>query len=88
MATSRSVCQCITDPSCEPAREKRKTATSGGGQIHLPLQREDRKINLELQAPVKAQPNQALKLHLKASKTKGDLPEKLHVIVSAVDSGV
>ncbi len=58
------------------------------GLIHLPLQRDDRKINLELQTPAKAQPNQALKLRLKASKTNGKLPEKLHVIVSAVDSGV
>jgi uncharacterized protein YfaS (alpha-2-macroglobulin family) len=74
-----------------PASQQEKNAKlprRAVGLIHLPLQREDRKINLELQAPAKAQPNQALKLHLKASKTKGDLPEKLHVIVSAVDSGV
>ncbi len=58
------------------------------GVIHLPLQRDDRKIGLELQSPAKAQPNQTMKLHLKASKSKGDLPEKMHVIVSAVDSGV
>lgn len=54
------------------------------GIIHLPLLRESRHVQLELQAPVKTAPNQPLKIHLKTnSKAK-----QLHVVVSAVDAGV
>ncbi len=41
-----------------------------------------------LDAPLKTRPEQTLKVKVKASRTGGELPAQIQVLLSAVDSGV
>ena len=54
------------------------------GLIHLPISRDARKINLQVEAPTHAMPNQPLKVHLKSDVKS----QPVQVLLSAVDSGV
>ncbi|HFT5241356.1 TPA: alpha-2-macroglobulin [Yersinia enterocolitica] len=58
------------------------------GLLHLPLVDETRKLALQLDAPARIRPNQTLTVKVKAERTGAPLPEKVQVLVSAVDSGI
>jgi uncharacterized protein YfaS (alpha-2-macroglobulin family) len=58
------------------------------GLLHLPIAIDARRIDLALDAPLKIRPEQTLKVKVKASRVGGELPEKIQVLLSAVDSGV
>ncbi|CNH01292.1 alpha-2-macroglobulin family protein [Yersinia pekkanenii] len=58
------------------------------GLLHLPLVDETRKLALQLDAPARIRPNQTLTVKVKASRTGAPLPEKVQVLLSAVDSGI
>ncbi|CNI35819.1 alpha-2-macroglobulin family protein [Yersinia mollaretii] len=58
------------------------------GLLHLPLVDESRKLALQLDAPARIRPNQTLTVKVKASRTGAPLPEKVQVLLSAVDSGI
>lgn len=49
---------------------------------------ENRRLNIALDNPQKMRPNQTLSVKVKASVKEGAVPQKVNVLVSAVDSGV
>jgi uncharacterized protein YfaS (alpha-2-macroglobulin family) len=55
------------------------------GMIHLPLERNDRKLNVTLEAPQKVKPETAIKVKVKAPEAKG---QRAVVTLSAVDVGI
>lgn len=55
------------------------------GLIHLPLQREQRKLNVALDAPAKMRPEMPMKVKVKVPEAKG---QKAVVTLSAVDAGI
>ncbi|ELX8378330.1 alpha-2-macroglobulin [Providencia vermicola] len=68
---------------------KEATVKRAIGVLHLPLADENRKIGLSLTAPTKMRPNQDLTVKVKATAQDGKpLPEKVNVLLSAVDTGV
>ncbi|SPY78090.1 alpha-2-macroglobulin family protein [Providencia rustigianii] len=68
---------------------KEATVKRAVGVLHLPLADENRKISLALNSPTKMRPNQDLKVKIKATAQDGKpLPEKVNVLLSAVDTGV
>ncbi|OAT35159.1 alpha-2-macroglobulin family protein [Proteus myxofaciens] len=68
---------------------KQATVKRAVGILHLPLQDKNRRIDIALDAPEKIRPNQDLKIRIKAKPNEGEsLPEKINVLVSAVDTGV
>ena len=58
------------------------------GILHLPLADEDNRLQLTLTSPDKIQPDHDLNVKIKATATDGKLPEKVNVLLSAVDVGV
>jgi uncharacterized protein YfaS (alpha-2-macroglobulin family) len=58
------------------------------GLLHLPLYRDDRKIDIALQIPDKIAPKEKVKVLLKANLTEKQKGKKFTAIVSAVDSGI
>ncbi|MGY2437004.1 hypothetical protein ACW4FQ_28045, partial [Escherichia coli] len=58
------------------------------GLLHLPLERAPRKLALSLEAPEKMRPKQPLKVKISARNADGSIPEKVHVLVAAVDVGI
>ncbi|MGV3345018.1 alpha-2-macroglobulin [Enterobacteriaceae bacterium LUAb1] len=58
------------------------------GLLHLPMTTAARRLELTLEAPAKVRPEQTVKIKVKASRTGAPLPEKINVLLSAVDSGV
>lgn len=58
------------------------------GLLHLPLGDQSRRLDVALQAPVKMRPNQPLTVKVQAKSANGALPDKIYVLLSAVDSGV
>ncbi|MDR2100405.1 MAG: alpha-2-macroglobulin family protein [Campylobacteraceae bacterium] len=58
------------------------------GILHLPLFRDDRKVDLTLKVPEKIEPKQKVKVILKANLNQNQKGKKLTAIVSAVDSGI
>ncbi|WP_145484302.1 alpha-2-macroglobulin family protein [Yersinia aldovae] len=58
------------------------------GLLHLPLVDETRKLALQLDAPERIRPNQTLTVKVKANRVGAPLPEKVQVLLSAVDSGI
>lgn len=69
-------------------KEQGATAKRAVGLLHLPLADDNRKLALTLGAPEKIRPNQTLTVRVKASGQGGELPQNIHVLLSAVDSGV
>nr|WP_314265538.1 alpha-2-macroglobulin [uncultured Moellerella sp.] len=68
---------------------KEATVKRAVGILHLPLADVNRKIDLALTTPEKMRPNQDLKVKIKAKSQEGKpLPEKVNVLISAVDTGV
>lgn len=58
------------------------------GLLHLPMATEARRLTLTLDAPDKVRPEQNLTVKVQASREGGPLPDKVQVLLSAVDSGV
>jgi len=58
------------------------------GILHIPLASEQRKLEIKLDAPVKIEPEQLLKVKIKATSVNGKPLDTVKVLVSAVDSGV
>lgn len=58
------------------------------GVLHLPLDRQDRKIALTLSAPDKIMPSQKLVIKVKAKDAAGNIPKKVNVLLAAVDVGI
>jgi uncharacterized protein YfaS (alpha-2-macroglobulin family) len=58
------------------------------GVLHLPLERQQRKLALTVSAPEKMRPNQKLTVRIKAESPNGALPAQTQVLVSAVDQGI
>ncbi|EKT55719.1 alpha-2-macroglobulin family protein [Providencia sneebia] len=68
---------------------KEATVKRAVGVLHLPIADENRKIDLALTTPTKMRPNQDLIVKVKATAKEGKpLPEKVNVLLSAVDTGV
>jgi hypothetical protein len=55
------------------------------GLVHLPLARDNRKLNVALEAPKKMEPEQPLKVKVKVPEAKG---QKALLTLSAVDVGI
>jgi len=70
--------------------DKSKSATPkrAVGLLHLPMGDENRRLNIALENPQKMRPNQTLTVKVKASVKAGTVPQKVNVLLSAVDSGV
>lgn len=70
--------------------DKSKSATPkrAVGLLHLPMGDENRRLSIALDNPQKMRPNQTLAVNVKASVKEGATPQKINVLVSAVDSGV
>ncbi len=58
------------------------------GLLHLPLGDEGRRLAISLDGPQKMRPDQPLTVKVKASVSAGEMPKKVNVLLSAVDSGV
>ncbi|MDR1554760.1 MAG: alpha-2-macroglobulin family protein [Campylobacteraceae bacterium] len=58
------------------------------GLLHLPLFRDDRKIDVSLEVPEKISPKEKVKVLVKANLNQKQKGKKLTAIVSAVDSGI
>ena len=69
-------------------KEKGVTPKRAVGLLHLPLADDGRKLNIILDAPAKIRPNQTLTVKVKAARQDGELPKNIHLLLSAVDSGV
>ena len=72
-------------------KEKQITPTRSFGLVHLPLNRDDRKLFVEFDAPEKWLPNQTVDLNLEVFKNKGTNQKPVNsawVTVAAVDMGI
>ncbi|MFV0482122.1 MAG: MG2 domain-containing protein [Campylobacteraceae bacterium] len=58
------------------------------GVLHLPLFRDDRKIDFALDVPAQIEPNQKINVKVKANLTAAQKGKTFKAIVSAVDSGI
>ncbi len=58
------------------------------GVLHLPLQREQRKLAISLSAPEKMRPLQPLKIKVQVRNPDGSTPQQAQVLVAAVDAGI
>jgi hypothetical protein len=84
--TSRSLPQHAGGASGD--KSKSATPKRAVGLLHLPMGDENRRLNIALDNPQKMRPNQPLTVKVKASVKEGAVPQKVNVLVSAVDSGV
>ncbi|MEG3641002.1 alpha-2-macroglobulin family protein [Magnetococcus sp. PR-3] len=62
-----------------------RTPTRAVGMLHLPLNRQDRKLALEIDAPTLVEPEQTVQATVRVT---GSLPPKTHIRLVAVDVGV
>ncbi|TCV94313.1 alpha-2-macroglobulin family protein [Biostraticola tofi] len=69
-------------------KQLQSTPKRAVGVLHLPLAGDKRKIDLALNAPARVRPNQTLTVKVNASRKDGKLPDKVHVLLSAVDAGI
>ncbi|MEH6486076.1 MULTISPECIES: alpha-2-macroglobulin [Pseudomonas] len=69
-------------------RKSNATPKRAVGILHLPLQREQRKLSLNLQAPEKMRPKQPLNIQVQAQNADGSAARQAFVLVAAVDSGI
>ncbi|VXC82762.1 conserved hypothetical protein [Pseudomonas sp. 8Z] len=69
-------------------RKAQVTPKRAVGLLHLPLDRAPRKLAVSLQAPEKMRPKQPLKVKVVARNADGSIPDKVHVLVAAVDVGI
>ena len=65
------------------------TPTRSFGLVHLPLQREDRRLHIEMDVPEKWLPNRTVDVDLTVTnKTTGEAVKEAWVTVAAVDVGI
>ncbi|GHT84942.1 lipoprotein [Betaproteobacteria bacterium] len=69
-------------------RKTYNTPKRAVGVLHLPLDRQARKLALTLSAPEKMRPNQTLTVKVKADAADGALAANTRILVSAVDLGI
>ncbi|MDY0249642.1 MAG: alpha-2-macroglobulin [Pseudomonas sp.] len=70
-------------------RQAQITPKRAVGLLHLPLQRKDRQLMVDLQAPEQMRPGQPLTVKVKALDSDGHVPaQPVQVILSAVDVGI
>jgi uncharacterized protein YfaS (alpha-2-macroglobulin family) len=69
-------------------RKANVTPKRAVGLLHLPLERDQRKLNLSVTAPEKIRPQQTLKVKLNAKQADGSPAKQAHVLVAAVDAGI
>jgi uncharacterized protein YfaS (alpha-2-macroglobulin family) len=69
-------------------RKTYSTSKRAVGVLHLPLDRQARKLALTLSAPEKMRPNQTLTVKVKADAAGGALAANTRILVSAVDQGI
>ncbi len=69
-------------------KSRASTPKRSVGILHLPLGDESRRLALSLEVPTKMRPNQNLTVKVKTKPINGEMPKQIHVLVSAVDSGV
>ncbi|AYA39468.1 alpha-2-macroglobulin family protein [Xenorhabdus nematophila] len=70
-------------------KSRQATPKRAIGVLHLPLMDESRKLNIALNAPDKMRPNQDLTVKIKVTpEQEKALPKQVHVLLSAVDTGV
>ncbi len=58
------------------------------GLVPLPLDREDRKLALEIQFPHKIEPNRRVAVPVKVSRFDGTIPSEAWITLAAVDMGI
>ncbi len=58
------------------------------GLLHLPFDRAPRQLQVSLTAPEKMRPQQPLKVKVQAQNADGSIPQKVNVLVAAVDVGI
>lgn len=58
------------------------------GLLHLPFDRAPRQLQVSLTAPEKMRPQQPLKVKVQAKNADGSIPQKVNVLVAAVDVGI
>src|SRR5690606_12928652 len=70
--------------------ERRSGATPrrAVGLLHLPLERAERRLAVNLEAPQKARPNRPLKVRVQVNQADGTPAREARVLVAAVDSGI
>ena len=69
-------------------RKANVTPKRAVGLLHLPLDRAPRKLALSLSHVEKMRPNQPLTVKVKALNADGSVPEKVQVLLAAVDVGI
>lgn len=69
-------------------KSRASTPKRSVGILHLPLGDESRRLAVSLETPAKMRPNQNLTVKVKTKPINGEMPKQIHVLVSAVDSGV
>ncbi|WXL26552.1 alpha-2-macroglobulin [Ectopseudomonas mendocina] len=69
-------------------RKSNATPKRAVGLLHLPLDRNERKLALQLNAAERIRPNQPLTVNVKAQKADGSPAEKARVLLAAVDVGI
>ncbi len=58
------------------------------GLVHLPLDRTDRRINVDIQAPEKTEPNRRVDVMVNLTDARGNPARQAMVTLAAVDSGI
>jgi uncharacterized protein YfaS (alpha-2-macroglobulin family) len=58
------------------------------GLLHLPFDRAPRRLQVSLTAPEQMRPQQPLKVKVQAKNADGSIPQKVNVLVAAVDVGI
>ena len=69
-------------------RASHATPKRAVGVLHLPLQRDERKLAISLNAPEKMRPLQPLKIKVQVRNPDGSIPQQAQVLVAAVDAGI
>lgn len=69
-------------------RKAQVTPKRAVGLLHLPLERAPRQLAVSLEAPEKMRPRQPLKVRVSARNADGSVPDKVRVLVAAVDVGI
>lgn len=69
-------------------RNAEQTAKRAVGLLHLPLNREQRRLQVTLDTPQKMRPEQPLPIRVQVLDASGQPVKNAHALVSAVDSGV
>ncbi len=58
------------------------------GLVHLPLDRENRRLALEIQVPDKVRPNRTLQVPVRVQRADGSIPANARITLAAVDEGI